>query len=90
MNFGCVEAVDVNAVAAKAVRYFLFVMCVCVCVCVLGIKVPDTCVYLNNGTFGHLNDVHKFLFDRANMKHKKQPAAANSVKNSMRASESNE
>lgn len=49
-----------------------------------------TCVYLNNGTFGHLNDVHKFLFDRANMKHKKQPAAANSVKNSMRASESNE
>lgn len=40
MSFGCVEAVDVNAVAAKAVRYFLFVMCVCVCVCVLGIKVP--------------------------------------------------
>lgn len=34
MNFGCVEAVDVNAVAAKAVRYFLFVMCVCVCLCV--------------------------------------------------------
>lgn len=32
MSFGCVEAVDVNAVAAKAVRYFLFVMCVCLCV----------------------------------------------------------